>query len=149
MLAWPQTHHRTLQAPNVCNAPVHSDEDEYADSTQVRNAQLDKEASELRAENDTLLRSLESGRAAAARNESLAGAEARIAQLQAELTAAYKEKAAAAEASLQATRQLQVGGRAGCGVQKQGRAQGHVYGTDCVYQLHAPVHAFVMHMRAP
>jgi hypothetical protein len=36
--------------------------------------------------------------------------EARAQQLQEELTAAYKEKAGLAEASLQATRQLQVGG---------------------------------------
>ncbi len=37
-----------------------------------------------------------------------AALEARAQQLQNELTAAYKEKASAAEASLQATRQLQV-----------------------------------------
>eukprot|EP00887_Chlorella_sp_A99_P004673 scaffold4.g4673.t1 len=58
----------------------------------VRNAQLDKEAGELRLENDTLL----------------AAAQDQAQRLQAELTAAYKEKSGLAEESLQATRQLQV-----------------------------------------
>lgn len=110
---------------------------------QVRCAQLDKEASELRLENETLLRTVEDGKHAAVQSAQVgtataaasgtvcfkvrspchcspieasasqpgtqfAALEARAQSLQDELTAAYKEKAALAEQSLQATRQLQV-----------------------------------------
>ncbi|PSC73673.1 autophagy-related 16 [Micractinium conductrix] len=75
---------------------------------QVRNAQLDKEAAELRAENETLLRSAEEAKHSAVASAQYAALEARTQELQSELTAAYKEKASLAEASLQATRQLQV-----------------------------------------
>ncbi|KAL4437310.1 hypothetical protein ABPG75_004449 [Micractinium tetrahymenae] len=75
---------------------------------QVRCSQLDKEASELRAENETLLRSAEEAKHSAVVSAQYAALEARAQQLQDELTAAYKEKASLAETSLQATRQLQV-----------------------------------------
>lgn len=75
---------------------------------QVRNAQLDKEASELRLENETLLRSLEDQKHSAVQSAQYAALDAKAQQLQEELTAAYKEKAGLAEQSLQATRQLQV-----------------------------------------
>lgn len=54
--------------------------------------------------------------------EQYAALEARTQELQSELTAAYKEKASLAEASLQATRQLQVPGR--------GRALGRMPGLE-------------------
>lgn len=79
-----------------------------AHELQVRNAQLDKEAGELRLENDTLVRGLEDARQAAVQGAELAAAQDQAQRLQAELTAAYKEKSGLAEESLQATRQLQV-----------------------------------------
>ncbi|GAB4821419.1 hypothetical protein N2152v2_008465 [Parachlorella kessleri] len=105
---------------------------------QVRNAQLDKEAGELRAENGELhraveeskhaavrseevgdcrvggttsrpaVRAVEESKHAAVRSEEFTALEAQAQRLQAELTAAYKEKAARADESLQATKQLQV-----------------------------------------
>ncbi|KAI3424821.1 hypothetical protein D9Q98_008207 [Chlorella vulgaris] len=75
---------------------------------QVRSAQLDKEASELRQENETLLKNVEEQKRSAVSSAQYVALEARAQQLREELTAAYKEKAGLAESSLQATRQLQV-----------------------------------------
>ncbi|PRW45473.1 autophagy-related 16 [Chlorella sorokiniana] len=83
-------------------------EEDMQRAQRVRCAQLDKEASELRLENETLLRTVEDGKHAAVQSAQFAALEARAQSLQDELTAAYKDKAALAEQSLQATRQLQV-----------------------------------------
>ena len=75
---------------------------------QVRNAQLDREAGELRLENDTLLHTVEEARRSSASPAELQEAKARAAQLQEELIEAYKEKSAASDGRAQALQQLEV-----------------------------------------
>ncbi|KAL4539183.1 hypothetical protein Ndes2526B_g02557 [Nannochloris sp. 'desiccata'] len=75
---------------------------------QVRNAQLDKEAGELRVENDSLLRTVEEAQRTTASPAELEEARSRAAELQAELLTVYKEKSAAAEGRAQALQQLEI-----------------------------------------
>lgn len=75
---------------------------------QIRNAQLDKEAGELRLENDSLLRTVEEAQRTTASPAELEEARSRAAELQAELLAVYKEKSTAAEGRAQALQQLEV-----------------------------------------
>lgn len=75
---------------------------------QVRSSQLDKEAGELRSQNEELHMVAVDTKQAAVRSEEYAALEARAQQLQTELTTAYRERAQRADESLQATRQLQV-----------------------------------------
>ena len=78
---------------------------------QVRNAQLDREAGELRLENDTLLQAVEDAKRQAATSASpkeVEDAKARAAELQTELVEAFKEKSVASEGRAQAIEQLEV-----------------------------------------
>jgi autophagy-related protein 16 len=75
---------------------------------QVRNAQLDKEAGELRSENDSLLRTVEDAQRSTASPIELEEARLHAAELQAELLTVYKEKSAAAEGRAQALQQLEI-----------------------------------------
>jgi len=75
---------------------------------QVRNAQLDKEAGELRSENDSLLRTVEEAQRSTASPIELEEARSHAAELQAELLTVYKEKSTAAEGRAQALQQLEI-----------------------------------------
>lgn len=74
----------------------------------VRNTQLDKEAGELRLQNEELQHELQSARQGVRRSEEYEALRTRHEAGQAELTAALREKAGLAESSVQALRQLQV-----------------------------------------
>eukprot|EP00884_Botryococcus_braunii_P018248 jgi/Botrbrau1/5106/Bobra.0128s0017.1 len=75
---------------------------------QIRNVQLDKEASELRAENLTLRDSAELLQHAMVHNEKARQLEAKVKEMQEELTGVYKEKGRLAEELVATSRQLQV-----------------------------------------
>jgi autophagy-related protein 16-1 len=75
---------------------------------QVRNAQLDKEAGELRSDNDSLLRTVEEAQRTTASPAELEEARSRTAELQAELLTVYKEKSTAAEGRATALQQLEI-----------------------------------------
>ncbi|RMZ57117.1 hypothetical protein APUTEX25_002349 [Auxenochlorella protothecoides] len=95
-------------------APFQAIVDDYAavlqraQESHVRAAQLDREANEARAENDTLLRALEAAKRGAVTQEEFAALQAVLTRTETDLTAAYKDKAMLAESSLQVTQQLSV-----------------------------------------
>ena len=75
---------------------------------QVRKAQLEREAGELRLESDMLLSSLEAARRSTAPAAELEAARAALAAAQAELVVAYRDKGEAADAKAKALEQLEM-----------------------------------------